>query len=173
MPERGRGHQLAVAASSVNSLCRRRRQRGSPQQSGGGQGNATNHQCPLHGCKSLSHTHHVLMAARQNAYALFESPRRINYHFILLSFFNSRLLSDSLPSPQNVRSCRRKIISIVVCERWSTEMSKSIVKGFGIGFFSCIGIDIGKTISQVLVLVLLKASPSIGHKPLIKPCRDT
>ena len=30
-----------------------------------------------------------------------------------------------------------------------------------------------KTISQVLVLVLLKSSLSIGHKPLIKPCRDT
>ena len=59
--------------------------------------------------------------------------------------------------------------------RSPTEMSKSIVKGIGIGFLSCIGIGIGiaKTISQVLVLVLLKGSPSIGHKPLIKPCRDT
>ena len=38
-----------------------------------------------------------------------------------------------------------------------TEMSKSIVKGIGIGFLSCIGIGIGitKTISQVLVLVLV------------------
>ena len=37
------------------------------------------------------------------------------------------------------------------------EMSKSIVKGIGIGFLSCIGIGIGiaKTISQVLVLVLV------------------
>ena len=37
------------------------------------------------------------------------------------------------------------------------EMSKSIVKGIGIGFLSCIGIAIGiaKTISQVLVLVLV------------------
>ena len=36
-------------------------------------------------------------------------------------------------------------------------MSKSIVKGIGIGFLSCIGIGIGiaKTISQVLVLVLV------------------
>ena len=39
----------------------------------------------------------------------------------------------------------------------SAEMSKSIVKGIGIGFLSCIGIGIGiaKTISQVLVLVLV------------------
>ena len=39
-----------------------------------------------------------------------------------------------------------------------TEMSKSIVKGIGIGFLSCIGIGIGiaKTIFQVLVLVLLR-----------------
>ena len=38
-----------------------------------------------------------------------------------------------------------------------SEMSKSIVKGIGIGFLSCIGIGIGiaKTISQVLVLVLV------------------
>ena len=38
------------------------------------------------------------------------------------------------------------------------EMSKSIVKGIGIGFLSCIGIGLGiaKTISQVLVLVLLR-----------------
>ena len=36
-----------------------------------------------------------------------------------------------------------------------TEMSKSIVKGIGIGFLSCIGIGIAKTISQVLVLVLV------------------
>ena len=45
------------------------------------------------------------------------------------------------------------------------EMSKSIVKGIGIGFLSCIGI--AKTIPQVLVLVLvlvlLKSSSSIGH----------
>ena len=34
-------------------------------------------------------------------------------------------------------------------------MSKSIVKGIGIGFLSCIGIGIAKTISQVLVLVLV------------------
>ena len=39
----------------------------------------------------------------------------------------------------------------------TSEMSKSIVKGIGIGFLSCIGIGIGiaKTISQVLVLVLV------------------
>ena len=39
----------------------------------------------------------------------------------------------------------------------NAEMSKSIVKGIGIGFLSCIGIGIGiaKTISQVLVLVLV------------------
>ena len=36
-------------------------------------------------------------------------------------------------------------------------MTKSIVKGIGIGFLSCIGIGIGivKTIFQVLVLVLV------------------
>ena len=34
-------------------------------------------------------------------------------------------------------------------------MSKSIVKGVGIGFLSCIGIGIAKVISQVLVLVLV------------------
>ena len=40
---------------------------------------------------------------------------------------------------------------------WGAEMSKSIVKGIGIGFLSCIGIGIGivKTIFQVLVLVLV------------------
>ena len=38
-------------------------------------------------------------------------------------------------------------------------MSKSIVKGIGIGFLSCIGIGIAKTISQVLVLVLLRGHP--------------
>ena len=38
-------------------------------------------------------------------------------------------------------------------------MSKSIVKGIGIGFLSCIGIGIAKTISQVLVLVLLRQQP--------------
>ena len=39
----------------------------------------------------------------------------------------------------------------------TSEMSKSIVKGIGIGFLSCIGIGIGivKTIFQVLVLVLV------------------
>ena len=37
----------------------------------------------------------------------------------------------------------------------TAEMSKSIVKGIGIGFLSCIGIGIAKTISQVLVLVLV------------------
>ena len=43
------------------------------------------------------------------------------------------------------------------------EVTKSIVKG--IGFLSCISIGIGiaKTISKVLVLVLLKCSSSIGH----------
>ena len=37
------------------------------------------------------------------------------------------------------------------------EVTKSIVKGIGIGFLSCIGIGIGiaKTIFQVLVLVLV------------------
>ena len=35
------------------------------------------------------------------------------------------------------------------------EVTKSIVKGIGIGFLSCIGIGIAKTISQVLVLVLV------------------
>ena len=53
-------------------------------------------------------------------------------------------------------------------------MSKSIAKGIGIGFLSCIGIV--KTTAQVLalVLVLLKSSLGIGHKKtLIKPCRDT
>ena len=62
-----------------------------------------------------------------------------------------------------------------------TEVTKSIVKGIGIGFLSCIGIGIGiaKTIFQVLVigigivkmtsqvlvlvLVLLKSSSSIGQ----------
>ena len=43
------------------------------------------------------------------------------------------------------------------------EVTKSIVKGIGIGFLSCIGIGIGigiaKTISQVLVLVLLRQQP--------------
>ena len=39
------------------------------------------------------------------------------------------------------------------------EVTKSIVKGIGIGFLSCIGIGIAKTISQVLVLVLLKGHP--------------
>ena len=57
-------------------------------------------------------------------------------------------------------------------------MSKSIVKGIGIGFLSCIGIGIAeddfpsvgigivKMTSQilVLVLVLLKSSSSIGHR---------
>ena len=51
-------------------------------------------------------------------------------------------------------------------------MSKSIVKGIGIGFLSCTGIGIGiaKTISQVLVLVLvlLRANGSV----LIKRKRD-
>ena len=55
-------------------------------------------------------------------------------------------------------------------------MSKSIVKGIGIGFLSCIGIGIGiaKTISQVLVLLrgqpkywywscFKSSSSSIGH----------
>ena len=44
-------------------------------------------------------------------------------------------------------------------------MTKSIVKGIGIGFLSCIGIGNAKTISQVLLLVsvLLKSSSSIGH----------
>ena len=38
-----------------------------------------------------------------------------------------------------------------------SEVTKSIVKGIGIGFLSCIGIGIGiaKTIFQVLVLVLV------------------
>ena len=36
------------------------------------------------------------------------------------------------------------------------EVTKSIVKGIGIGFLSCIGIGIAKTIFQVLVLVLLR-----------------
>ena len=40
---------------------------------------------------------------------------------------------------------------------WSlAEVTKSIVKGIGIGFLSCIGIGIAKTIFQVLVLVLLR-----------------
>ena len=40
---------------------------------------------------------------------------------------------------------------------YQAEVTKSIVKGIGIGFLSCIGIGIGiaKTISQVLVLVLV------------------
>ena len=44
------------------------------------------------------------------------------------------------------------------------EVTKSIVKGIGIGFLSCIGIGIAiaKTISKVLVLVLLKSSSSIS-----------
>ena len=44
-------------------------------------------------------------------------------------------------------------------------MSKSIVKGIGIGFLSCIGIGIGiaKTISQVLVLVLLRRQPKYWY----------
>ena len=40
-------------------------------------------------------------------------------------------------------------------------MSKIIVKGIGIGFLSCIGIGIAKTISQVLVLVLLRRFPKV------------
>ena len=36
---------------------------------------------------------------------------------------------------------------------YMTEMSKSIVKGIGIGVLSCIGIGIAKTTSQVLVLL--------------------
>ena len=43
------------------------------------------------------------------------------------------------------------------------EMSKSIVKGIGIGFLSCIGIGIAKTISQVLVLVLLRQQPKYWY----------
>ena len=41
-----------------------------------------------------------------------------------------------------------------VFKMFSAELTKSIVKGIGIGFLSCIGIGIGiaKTISQVLVL---------------------
>ena len=44
---------------------------------------------------------------------------------------------------------------------FEAEVTKSIVKGIGIGFLSCIGIGIGiaKTISQVLVLVLLRQQP--------------
>ena len=40
---------------------------------------------------------------------------------------------------------------------YTAEVTKSIVKGIGIGFLSCIGIGIGiaKTIFQVLVLVLV------------------
>ena len=47
----------------------------------------------------------------------------------------------------------------------ATEMSKSIVKGIGIGFLSCIGIGIAKTISQVLVmvLVLLRRQPKYWY----------
>ena len=40
------------------------------------------------------------------------------------------------------------------------EMSKSIVKGIGIRFLSCIGIGIVKRIFQVLVLVLLRRFPN-------------
>ena len=45
------------------------------------------------------------------------------------------------------------------------EVTKSIVKGIGIGFLSCIGIGIGiaKTISQVLVLVLLRGHPKYWY----------
>ena len=40
--------------------------------------------------------------------------------------------------------------------KYVPQMSKSIVKGIGIGYLSCIGIGIAKTIFQVLVLVLLR-----------------
>ena len=40
------------------------------------------------------------------------------------------------------------------------EMTNSIVNGIGIGFLSCIGIGIVKTIFQVLVLVLLRGLPN-------------
>ena len=51
-------------------------------------------------------------------------------------------------------------------------MSKSIVKGIGIGFLSCIGIGIAKTISQVLVLVLFKCLEVLVITPHINPCRE-
>ena len=43
-------------------------------------------------------------------------------------------------------------------------MSKSIVKGIGIGFLSCIGIGIG---------IVKKLFKYWSKHPLIKPCRDT
>ena len=42
----------------------------------------------------------------------------------------------------------------------AAEVTKSIVKGIGIGFLSCIGIGIVKRIFQVLVLVLLRRFPN-------------
>ena len=45
-----------------------------------------------------------------------------------------------------------KYIIALVC---GAEMTNSIVYGIGIGFLSCIGIGIVKTIFQVLVLVLV------------------
>ena len=47
-----------------------------------------------------------------------------------------------------------KMCKLIACH---AKVTKSIVKGIGIGFLSCIGIGIGiaKTISQVLVLVLV------------------
>ena len=47
--------------------------------------------------------------------------------------------------------------------RLGAEMSKCIVKGIGIGFLSCIGIGIAKTIFQVLVLVLLRGHPKYWY----------
>ena len=56
---------------------------------------------------------------------------------------------------QFVLRCKGWAMGRAVLFWTKTEMSKSIVKGIGIGFLSCIGIGIAKTISQVLVLVLV------------------
>ena len=49
-------------------------------------------------------------------------------------------------------------------------MTKSIVKGIGIGFLSCIGIGIGivKTFPQVLVLVLVSPKQYWSSHPIEK-----
>ena len=46
---------------------------------------------------------------------------------------------------------------------FTPELAKSIVNGIGIGFLSCIGIGIVKTIFQVLVLVLLRGFPNYWY----------
>ena len=81
----------------------------------------------------------------------------------LKTFFKSFL--DISKSAVNVNKIHSKVSSTFFAtltlktrkSNFPAEVTKSIVKGIGIGFLSCIGIGIGiaKTIFQVLVLVLV------------------